>query len=1085
MRSPALGGTWPARRWVRLGVAAAICLSALVVPTTAWADPPAPALVAAYAFDEGTGGVAIDASGNGHFGTISGATWANGRYGGALSFDGSGASVLLGSLGTFYNSGFTLEAWVQKASAARNDVAVVGSWTGSGGPMLWVDHLATRYHLTLGGGLSSYLDSGHNPVAGQWQHLAATFDGTTARFYIDGSEVASRTASGGIGSSDVWRVGAYGSSPGGFFDGLIDEVRVYDRALSASEVEADMNQPVGIASGSAPTIPGNFASTATTQTSISVGWNPSTDNNGVSGYILYLNGSQVATTTGTAFTFTGLSCSTAYQLGVEAYDASGNTSPRAVKAVSTVSCPDPVGLVAAYPFDEGAGQVANDTSGRGHAGAISGATWASGRHGNALSFNGTDSSVLLSGLGSFYQDGFTLEAWVQKASAKSDAAVVGTWTSNGGPMLWVDHLAARYHLTLGAAYSGFLDSGSTPAVGQWQHVAATFDGTTARFYVGGSEVASRTVSGSVGSSTVWRVGAYGSTPGGFFDGLIDDVRIYDEPLTAGEIQADMDQPVPPPDLTPPTAPGAPTATGGMGQVAVAWSAATDNVGVTKYAVHRSTSAGFTPSDANRIAQPLGRSYTDIGVAPGTYYYKVTARDAAGNVGPASSEASATATADTSPPTVGITDPAGGETVSGPLTVAAAANDDQGIVGVQFKLNGQNMAPEDKSSPYSAAWDTRADANGGYTLTAVARDAAGNTATSAPVPVTVSNAAVSTAGLRLAYGFDEGVGTLAADSSGNNKTGTLVGATWTTGRFGGAVSLDGSADEVDPPSLGTFYKTGFTYEAWVFKQTSKVDVAVVGSWAASQAGGAMIWVDHATGRYRLTLGGSFGDYLDSGRTPLVGQWQHVAATYDGTTARIYIDGVEAASKLFTGNLGNSNVWRVGAYGASPTGFFDGAIDDLRIYDRALTASEVAAGMMTRIQPDRTPPTMTSSAPPDGATGVSVSGSLTATFSEPMQAATITAGTFELRDGANNVVPASVSYDQSTSAATLELQSALAFATEYTAVLEAGAPRIWPETRSRSTPPGRSRRRRRRPGCSRWARRPIRSADICARSSATRA
>ncbi len=52
--------------------------------------------------------------------------------------------------------------------------------------MLWVDHLATRYHLTLGGSYSSYLDSGTAPTAGEWQHLAATFDGTTARFYIDG-----------------------------------------------------------------------------------------------------------------------------------------------------------------------------------------------------------------------------------------------------------------------------------------------------------------------------------------------------------------------------------------------------------------------------------------------------------------------------------------------------------------------------------------------------------------------------------------------------------------------------------------------------------------------------------------------------------------------------------------------------------------------------------------------------------------------------------------------------------------------------------------------------------------------------------
>src|SRR4051794_11589309 len=143
---------------LRLVLAVGLGLSLVVLAGSARADGGAlPGLVAAYGFDEGTGSAATDASGNGHTGTISGATWSNsGRYGGALSFDGNSASVLLGSLGTFYQSGFTLDAWVQKQSATRNDVGIVGTWNGSsGGPMLWVDHLATRYHLTLGSGIAN------------------------------------------------------------------------------------------------------------------------------------------------------------------------------------------------------------------------------------------------------------------------------------------------------------------------------------------------------------------------------------------------------------------------------------------------------------------------------------------------------------------------------------------------------------------------------------------------------------------------------------------------------------------------------------------------------------------------------------------------------------------------------------------------------------------------------------------------------------------------------------------------------------------------------------------------------------------
>jgi hypothetical protein len=697
--------------------------------------------------------------------------------------------------------------------------------------------------------------------------------------------------------------------------------------------------------------------------------------------------------------------------------------------------PPPLSLVAAYAFDEGAGSIANDSSGNGHFGEISGATWASGRYGGALSFNGTNASVLLGSLGTFYQSGFTLEAWVNKTSAtKNDVGVVGSWTGSG-PMIWVDHLATRYHLTLGGGYSGYLDSGQSPVAGQWQHLAATYDGTTARFYIDGTQVASRT-NGSVGSSDMWRIGAYGSSPGGFFDGLIDDVRIYDEPLSGSEIQADMDQPVPPHDTTAPTAPGSPNAIGGLGQVGLSWSAASDNVGVTRYAVHRSTTAGFTPSEANRIGQPLGTSYTDIGLTAGTYYYRVTARDGAGNVGPASSEVSATVSADTTAPTIEIDDLGG--VVSGPVTVTATADDDQGVVGVQFRLDGQDLGAEDRTSPYTVPWDTRGEVNGTHVLSAVARDGAENTATSAPAPVPVSNPGVSTDGLRLAYGFDEGTGALVADSSGNNKTGTVTGGTWANGRFGGAVSLDGVAGKIDFPPLGTFYRDAFTYEAWVFKRGPKGDVAVLGSWAASQSGGAMIWVDHQSGRYRLTLGANFDDYLDSGRAPVVGRWQHVAATYDGTTARMYIDGDESASKTFTGNVGNSNIWRIGAYGLTPAGFgfLDGSVDDVRIYDRALSASEIAAGMATRIQPDTTPPTVISSSPSGDATDVSVSTSVRATFSEAMRASTFSGDAFELRDEAGSVVPTTVAYDAATNSATLSLQTALTFGTEYTAVVKAG-------------------------------------------------
>ncbi|MGH3454699.1 MAG: Ig-like domain-containing protein, partial [Nocardioidaceae bacterium] len=94
--------------------------------------------------------------------------------------------------------------------------------------------------------------------------------------------------------------------------------------------------------------------------------------------------------------------------------------------------------------------------------------------------------------------------------------------------------------------------------------------------------------------------------------------------------------------------------------------------------------------------------------------------------------------DVTPPSVAITAPAAGATVSGSATITAGATDDVGVVGVQFKVDGVNRGVEDTAAPFSISWDTRTASNGAHTLTAVARDAAGNVATSTAITVTVAN-----------------------------------------------------------------------------------------------------------------------------------------------------------------------------------------------------------------------------------------------------------------------------------------------------------------------------------------------------------
>src|SRR6185436_2065164 len=138
----------------------------------------------------------------------------------------------------------------------------------------------------------------------------------------------------------------------------------------------------------------------------------------------------------------------------------------------------------------------------------------------------------------------------------------------------------------------------------------------------------------------------------------------------------------------------------------------------------------------------------------------------------------TAAPDTTAPTVSMTAPAAGASVSGTTTITATAADNIGVVGVQFLLDGASLGAE-QTGPYSLAWNTTSVGNGTHTLSARARDAAGNTTTATNVTVTVANTQV-TGGLVAAYAFNEGTGTTVADVSGNNNNGTISGTTWSTG-----------------------------------------------------------------------------------------------------------------------------------------------------------------------------------------------------------------------------------------------------------------------------------------------------------------
>src|SRR5439155_1726067 len=116
------------------------------------------------------------------------------------------------------------------------------------------------------------------------------------------------------------------------------------------------------------------------------------------------------------------------------------------------------------------------------------------------------------------------------------------------------------------------------------------------------------------------------------------------------------------------------------------------------------------------SSPYSVSWNTTGASNGSHTLTARARDAAGNA-TTSSTVTVTVFNDTSPPTVSITSPSSGSTVSGSITVTASASDNVGVAGVQFKLYGANLGSEDTSSPYSVSWNTTGASNGSHTLTA--------------------------------------------------------------------------------------------------------------------------------------------------------------------------------------------------------------------------------------------------------------------------------------------------------------------------------------------------------------------------------
>jgi hypothetical protein len=303
-----------------------------------------------------------------------------------------------------------------------------------------------------------------------------------------------------------------------------------------------------------------------------------------------------------------------------------------------------------------------------------------------------------------------------------------------------------------------------------------------------------------------------------------------------------------------------------------------------------------------------------------------------------------------PPTVSVTNPTIDANVSGSINLTANAGDNIGVAGVQFMIDGVNVGAEDTTAPYSLNWNSTSVSNGAHTASARARDAAGNVATSDAIPFNVQNSGGGPAGLVAAYGFNAGSGPTLGDSSGNGNNGAISGASWSvSGRFGGALSFDGSNDIVNVPDSGSLdLSAGMTLEAWIHP----LELSSWRTLLAKETSGGIVYSLFANSSSGRPVGemrnasGSFFDSVGPAQLP-INAWTHLAVTYDGSTLRMYVNGVLVNSESASGSIqASSSPFRIG--GTSIWGeYFRGLIDEVRVYNRALSAGEISTDMNTAV------------------------------------------------------------------------------------------------------------------------------------------
>ena len=854
--------------------------------------------VAQWDMDEGSGSAINDKSGNGNDGTISGATWAQGKHGSALSFDGVNDYVNCGNKSVFNLTGaMTFAAWVVPGSGINEKTIVSKTGTTAAQTTFWMDIRKSNSWIYFGGytsgGVAAYTTVNYNFTPGVWYYVAGTDDGTNLSIYVNGIKIKTATSQTRVSGSWNVEIGRRGSTLLQGWDGAIDDARIYNYARTEEEIRLDYN--AGLATHLGPS---------------------------------------------------GKTCSE---------DPAG--------------CMD-FGLAGHWDMDEGSGSILNDKSGNNNHGTLTnGPQWTQGKNGNALQFDGKDdyvdcgSTSSLNGISGVV----SVEAWARLDKLKYNS-IVNKRTNN-----IEGHWDFRHSLNYGLQFVNF-DSGGNPKIinaaatfdNNWHHLVAVATDSEVKIYMDGKRLATTgTLAPIVSTSTNVKIGGWGLTGNYYLNGDIDDVKIYNRALSAEEVRYHYNQGKPVAQWDMDEGSGSAikdkSGNGNNGTIfGATWAQGKHGTalsfdGVDDYATV-ANSASLNPTSKITVGLWAKRNGAGTGVTPGLLSKRANGFGLIWQVG-----------ADTERLSTRIYQSNGTAIDSGVIEgvlsvgtwryinlVADGTNVITYVDGVPKKsvpyngtiltgtalltigqqsnayFNGQ--IDEVKIYDYARTEEEiRLDYNAGL---ATHLGPSGKTCSEDP-------AGCMDFGLAGHWDMDEGSGSILNDKSGNNNHGTLTnGPQWTQGKNGNALQFDGKDDYVSVAGITNKFSP-YTISLWLDGKRGQ------------QVGGLAISTGFSVQRWGLSLeSGKISSVNTDGATTdrwmieyynltnYPSGWHLITIVDDGTTRKFYRNGTYVGSYTNTiVNGGEVASFRIGRGGNVDASHFNGKIDGVKIYNRALSAEEV--------------------------------------------------------------------------------------------------------------------------------------------------